>query len=102
MKKRLVLVVALILIATMVFVTGCGKKEEPKPEPQAEAQEEGYDFFHRILHPFLYRILTRIFISAPMIYSTLQQTFASTGFPKNGRNMFVHIIRCFQKGKDVV
>lgn len=40
MKKRLVLVVALILIATMVFVTGCGKKEEPKPEPQAEAQEE--------------------------------------------------------------
>lgn len=32
MKKKIVVVLALILIASMVFVTGCGKKDAPGPE----------------------------------------------------------------------
>lgn len=46
MKKKLIVVLALILIASMVFVTGCGKKDAPGPEStnnepaEEEAEEE--------------------------------------------------------------
>ncbi|MBQ7245420.1 MAG: hypothetical protein IJS33_00670 [Firmicutes bacterium] len=40
MKKKLVVLIALMLIISMVFVTGCSKKEEPAPQPAPEEEAE--------------------------------------------------------------
>jgi len=40
MKKKLIVLIALMLIISMVFVTGCSKKEEPAPQPAPEEEAE--------------------------------------------------------------